>query len=89
MLREEVVHSLKAGKTPEVENIPSKLLKNGGKAATKVLTVIYQKEWLEEWTQWLIIPLPKKGILKQHQKYCTISLISHSSEICSELSSTD
>ena len=42
VLREEVeeaVHSLKAGKSPGVDNVPSELLKNGGKATT-VLTAI-------------------------------------------------
>ena len=35
----------------------------------------------EEWTQLLVIPLPKKGNVKQCQNYCTISLISHPSKI--------
>ena len=41
VLREEVekaVRSLKAGKSPGVDNIPSELLKNGGEATTTVLT---------------------------------------------------
>ena len=43
LLREEVeeaVRSLKAGKSPGVDNIPSEWLKNGGEATTAVLTVI-------------------------------------------------
>ena len=43
MLREEVekaVRSLKAGKSPEVDSIPSQLLKNEGEATTTVLTAI-------------------------------------------------
>ena len=46
MLREEVeetVRSLKAGKFPRANNIPSELLKNGGEATTTVLTAICQK----------------------------------------------
>ena len=35
------------------------------------------KEWSKEWTLSLMIPLPKKGSLKQCQDYHTISLISH------------
>ena len=67
---EEAVPSLKAGKSPVVNNIPSELLKNGGKATTAVLIVICRKiletkEWAKEWTQLFIIPLPKKGSLKQ------------------------
>ena len=64
MLKEEVeeaVHSLKAGKSPGVDNVPSELLKNGGEATTTVLTATYQKlletkEWPKEWTQSLVIP---------------------------------
>ena len=89
MLREEVVeavHSLKAGTSPGVDNIPSLLLKNGVKSTTKVLTAIRRKiwetkEWPKEWTQSLVIPLPKEGNLKQCQNYSTISLISHPSKI--------
>ena len=40
---EEAVRSLKAGKSPRVDKIPSELLKNGGEATTTVLTAIYQK----------------------------------------------
>ena len=53
---EEAVQSLKAGKSPGVDNIPSELLKNGGETTTTtVLTVICQKmwetkEWPKEWT---------------------------------------
>ena len=79
---EEAVHSLKAEKSPGVDNIPLELLKNGGEATTTDLTAICQKiwetkEWPTEWTQSLVIPLPKKGNLKQCQNYPTISLISH------------
>ena len=72
VLREEVeeaVRSLKAGKSPGVDNIPSELLKNGGEAITPVLTAIRQKmletkKWPKEWTQSLVIPLPKKQTKK-------------------------
>ena len=39
---EEAVHSLKAGKSPEVDNIPSELLKNGSEATTTVLIALCQ-----------------------------------------------
>ena len=46
------------------------LLKNGGEATITVLIAICQKiwetkEWLKEWTQSLVIPLPGKGNLEQ------------------------
>ena len=91
---EEAVNTLKTGKSPGVDNIPSELLKNGGEATTKILTAICKKiwetkEWLMEWTQSLVIPLPQKGSLKQCQNYRTINLISHPRKSCSELSSAD
>ena len=38
-------------------------------------------QWPKEWTQSFVIPLSKKGKLKQCQSYCTMSLISHPSKI--------
>ena len=75
MLRGEVkvaVCSLKAEKSPGVDNIPSELLSNGGEATTMVLRAVCKKiwetkEWPKKWTQSLVIPLPKKGNLKQCQ----------------------
>ena len=48
MLREEVgeaVHSLKADKSPGVDDISSELLTNGDEATKTVLTVMCQKIW--------------------------------------------
>ena len=78
---EAAVKSLKAGKSPAVDNVPSELLKCGGEAVRKALIALCQKIWKEkkwprEWTQSLVIPLSKKGNLRQCQYYRTISLIS-------------
>lgn len=89
VLAEEVeaaIYSLKGGKSPGVDNIPAELLKHGGEVTTKILTILCrkiweQKKWPVEWTQSLVIPLPKKGNLKQCQNYRTISLISHPSKV--------
>ena len=83
---EEAIRSLKGGKSPGIDNIPSELIKHGGPQITKWMRIICQKiwdgkEWPTEWTQSLIIPLPKKGNIKQCQNYRTISLISHPSKI--------
>ena len=83
---EEAIRSLKAGKSPGVDNIPAELIKHGGPEMIKALTTICQriwdtKQWPTEWTQSLIIPLPKKGNLRQCQNYRTISLISHPSKV--------
>ena len=89
VLREEVeqaVRSLKGGKSPGPYNIPAELLKHGGEAVINVLTVLCQKiwetkEWPREWTQSLIIPLPKKCNTRKCQNHRTISLISHPSKL--------
>ena len=83
---EEAVRSLKAGKSPGVDNVPSELLKHGGEATTAAMTALChkiweEKKWPKEWTQSLVIPLPKKGNLKLCQNYRTISLISHPSKV--------
>ena len=83
---EKAILSLKPGKSPGVDNVPTELLKCGGEPTAKALTALCQKIWEEkrwprEWTQSLIIPLPKKGNLRQCQNYRTISLISHPSKV--------
>ena len=70
---EEAVHSLKEEKSPRVGNIPSELLKNGGKAPTIILTARCKKmwetkEWPKEWTQLLVIPSPKNGYTSSNDR---------------------
>ena len=89
ILRDEVeaaIRQLKKGKSPGIDNIPAELIKNGGEETVQKLTELCQKiqdtkNWPKEWTQSLVIPLPKKGNLKQCQNYRTISLISHPSKV--------
>ena len=89
ILREEVkiaVASLKKGKSAGVDNIPAELVQAGGETMIDVLTEIYNRiwrtgEWPIQWTQSLIITLPKKGNLQLCQNYRTISFISHSSKV--------
>lgn len=83
---EEAIRALKRGKAPGVDNIQGELLKHAGPELTRILTAICQriwvtKEWPKEWTQSLILPLPKKGNLKLCQNHRTISLISHPSKV--------
>ena len=54
--------------------------------AVKVLHSIYQqiwetRQWPQDWTRSIFIPIPKKGNAKECSNYCTIALISqlHSS----------
>ena len=59
---------------------------HGGDAIKEAFTVLCQKiwtskQWPKNWTQSLVIPLPKKGDLKKCQNYRTISLISYPSKV--------
>ena len=89
VLREEVeaaIKTLKPGKSPGVDNVPSELIKHGGESTVEALSILckkvwHGKRWPSQWTQSLVIPLPKKGNLKQCQNYRTISLISHPSKV--------
>ena len=89
ILESEVVNAiktLKEGKSPGIDNIPSELIKHGGTAIIRMLTAICQKAWVskscpKQWTKSLIIPIAKKGDLKKCKNYRTLSLIYHSSKI--------
>ncbi|GFR71232.1 endonuclease-reverse transcriptase [Elysia marginata] len=83
---EAAVKSLKLGKAPGVDNIPSKLLKAGGEEVNNIFTALCQRIWNErkwptEWTKSLVVPLPKKGNLRLCNNYRTISLINHPSKV--------
>ena len=89
ILREEVeaaVTSLKKRKSAGVDNIPVKLVQAGGEAMIDALRIICSQiwqtgKWPTQWTQSLIITLPKKVNLQMCQNYRTISLISHPSKV--------
>ena len=89
ILREEVeaaVTSLKKRKSAGVDNIPAELVQAGGEAMIDTLHIICSKIWQTgkcptQWTQSLIITLPKKENLQMCQNYRKISLISHPSKV--------
>ena len=89
ILHEEVeaaVKTLKKGKSAGVDNIPAEMVQAGGEDMISVLLIICNKiwqtgEWPTQWTQSLVITLPKKGNLQLCQDYRTISLISHPSKV--------
>ena len=39
------------------------------------------QQWPQDWKRSVFIPIPKKGIAKEHSNYCTIALISHACKI--------
>ena len=79
--------TLKNGKSPGPDNIPSELLKHGGESIIKIFTTICQqiwkiKKWPDQWTKSLIIPIPKKGDSWKCSNYRTLSLIPHARYFC-------
>ena len=61
---------LKKGKAAGIDSIPAELVHVGGKAMIDMLHVICQKvwetgQWPTQWTQFLMITVPKKGNLQQ------------------------
>ena len=89
ILREEVeaaVKTLKKGKSAGVDNIPAEMVQADGEDMISVLLIIYNKiwqtgEWPTQWTQSLVITLPKKGNLQLCKNYRIVSLISHPSKV--------
>ena len=78
--------SLKEGKSPGIDNIPSELVKYRGNAVVRILTTLCQKSWSSkiwpsQWTKTLIIPVPKKVDLKKCKNYRSLSVICYSSKI--------
>ena len=54
--------------------------------AVKVLHLICQQMWKtqqrpQDWKRSVLIPIPKKGNVKECSNYCTIALISHTSKV--------
>ena len=73
ILESEVVNAiktLKEGKSPGIDNIPSELIKHGGTAIIRMHTAICQKAWVskswpKQWTKSLIIYIAKKVTLRK------------------------
>ena len=68
------------------DGIPVELFQNLKDDAVKVLHSICQQiwetqQWPQGWKRSVFIPIPKKGNAKECSKYCTIVLISHTSEV--------
>ena len=89
IIREEVVHavkSLKSGKSAGVDNVPAELIQAGGDNMIDILHTLCNRiwktgQWPKQWTQSLVITIPKKGNLQLCKNYRTISLISHPSKV--------
>ena len=68
------------------DGIPAELLQILKDDTVKVLHSIRQEnwkvqQWPQDWKRSVFIPIPKKGIAKEHSNYCTIALISRASKV--------
>lgn len=68
------------------DEIPIELIKEGGENVAKffhklIITICETKEWLEDWTISVFLPIPKKGDTLECTNNRTISLISQCSKV--------
>ena len=78
--------STAVNKVTGCNEIPVELFKTLKGDAIKVLHSICQQiwktqQWPQDWKKSTLIPVPKKGSTKERANHCTISLISHASEV--------
>ena len=89
ILREKVVAAiitLNKGKSAGFDDIPSRIIINGGETMINLMHGICSNiwetsNWPEIWTKSIIITIPKKGNIQQCNNYRTISLINHASKL--------
>ena len=73
-------------KASRVDGIPVKLFQILKDDAVKVLHSVCQQiwktqQWPQYWKRSVLIPIPKKGNVKECSNYHTIALISHTSKV--------
>ena len=78
--------SITTNKARGGDRIPGKLFQILKDDAVKMLHSIYQQiwktqQWPQDWKRSVFIPIPKKGNDKKCSDYCTIALISHTSQV--------
>ena len=78
--------SITTNKASGGDGIPVELFQILKDDAMKVLHSICQQiwktqQWLQDWKRSVFIPIPKKGSAKECSNYCTMTLISHTSEV--------
>ena len=78
--------SITMNKASESDRMPAELFQILKDVAVKVLHSICQQVWkTQQWSQdqkrSVFIPIPKKGNAKECSNYCTITLISHASNV--------
>ena len=80
------LRNITTNKTSRGDGIPVELFQILNDDAVKVLHSICPQiwktqQWPQDWKRSVFIPIPRKGNAKECSNYCTISLISHASEV--------
>ena len=80
------VKELKRNKSPGSDNVSAELIQEGGEATTKIMhklcnEILRKKKWPSQWTESVLIAIPKKTNSRKCSDYRTISLISHASKV--------
>ncbi len=83
---ENAIKKLKKNKAPGAENITAELLQNGGQATIQIIhkfcnEILKTKQWPNQWTESVLITIPKKANSRKCSDHRTISLISHASKV--------
>ena len=76
------IEKLKSHKSPSIDQIPAELIKTGGStircAIYKLIIAIWNKEELPgEWKESILVPIHKKGDIRDCNKYRGISLANY------------
>jgi hypothetical protein len=88
------VENLKRHKSPCIDQIPSELIKAGGRTIRsemhKLIYSIWNEEELpEEWKQSVIVPIYKKGdkqmlVIKESYHFCQLLTMFHPTSCCQD-----
>ena len=89
IMREEIkvaINKLKNNKSPGTDSISEEMIKNGGESVVDAYHILCNRiletgQWPDQWTESILIPIPKKKASKKCSEHRTISLISHPSKI--------
>ena len=75
------LESITISKASGSDRIPVELFQILKDDAGKVLHLVGQQIWPQDWKRSVFIPIPKKGNAKECSNFCTIALISHASKV--------
>ena len=83
---EVAIRDLKAKKSPGKDNISAELLQHGDTETAKIVhklcnEVLEKRMWPAQWTESILIAIPKKSNSRKCSDYRTISLINHAAKV--------